>query len=357
MSNDNTQAIRQQIEQAIQQQRTLSIHGSKSHDFMLPEYAEPLSIDMTLHHGIIDYQPTELNIKARSGTPVRLIQQTLAERGQQLPTDFPLYAESATLGGAVAIAHSGSARPFQGAIRDHILGAGLIDGSAQPIQAGGQVMKNVAGYDISRLLAGSRGTLGPILDITLKVLPIPERQQTRVFAMDENQAIQTMNRWAGQSLPITACIYLEQQLYVRLQGTDSGIQQTSQTLGGESLTDSIKFWDSIQRQTHAFFAEGLPLWRVIVPSTTPQLELENHHRTLIDWCGGLRWVYASEISQADFIHISNVGGYLEGHTAARPTHPAELLSPLQQQMHRRIKQAFDPDWLFNPVLSVTREPR
>ncbi|MCK4710781.1 MAG: glycolate oxidase subunit GlcE [Gammaproteobacteria bacterium] len=352
MSNDNTQSIQQQVEQTLQQKRALSIHGSGSHQFMLPVFTEDQKIDMSLHQGIIDYQPTELVIKARAGTPVSEIQQVLAEQQQQLATDFPIYDNSTTLGGAVAIGHSGSSRPFQGAIRDHILGAGLINGSAEILNFGGQVMKNVAGYDVSRLLAGSRGTLGPILDITQKVLPVPEQQVTIVFDMQENKAIEMMNKMAGHSLPITASAFHEQKLFIRLGGTDAGVSQAQRSLGGEALDNSRHFWLSIQQQTHEFFKSPHPLWRIIVPATTPELELEFQHKSLIDWCGGLRWIHADEITQTDFIHIRNMGGYIESHRTDTPTNPADLMSTLQQQMHVKIKTSFDPEGIFNPSLSL-----
>ena len=351
MHNDNSTLIREQVEQALSEQTPLCIHGAQSHHFMLPIYSEPSTIDMTQHHGIIDYQPTELNIKARAGTRISDIQQALAEQNQRLPTDFLRCAPDSTLGGSVAIGYTGSSRPFQGAIRDHILGAGLINGSAEILKCGGQVMKNVAGYDISRLLAGSRGTLGPILDITLKVLPAPETRQTLIFEYKENQAIQAMNQLAGQSLPISACAYLDRRCLIRLEGTESVVNWASQKLGGETLSDATAFWDSIQQQTHPFFQSTHPIWRVIVPATSNKLELEKHHQTMIDWCGGLRWVYADEITQSDFMHISNLGGYIESYRATTPTQPADMMTPLQKQMHRQIKAAFDPAQVFNPALS------
>jgi len=351
MSNDNTTQIREQVEQALADKTALSIQGSRSHDFMLTDYTLPNSIDMTSHHGIIDYQPSELNIRARAGTPLIQIQQLLAEQHQRLPTDFICCSPASTLGGSVAIGHTGSARPFQGAIRDHILGTGLINGSAEVLKCGGQVMKNVAGYDISRLLSGSRGTLGPILDVTLKVLPVAESQHTLIFESEENEAIQAMNQLAGQSLPVSACIYLDKQLFIRLEGTESVVSWARKQLGGEDLDPVDPLWDSIQQQSHTFFESPYPLWRIIVPATSDKLELENHHHSLIDWCGGLRWVYASEITQSDFIHITNLGGYIENYRGANPTQPADLMTDLQKQMHRRVKTAFDPQHIFNPALS------
>jgi len=348
---DNSQHIQQQVSEALQKKQPLYIKGSGSHDFMLADYNEQLSIDMTAHRGIIDYQPTELTLKARTGTPLAEIRQTLADSRQRLATDFPAYQASATLGGAVAIGHTGSGRPFQGAIRDHILGAGLVNGSANVLSCGGQVMKNVAGYDISRLLAGSRGTLGPILDITLKVMPVTEKQLTLVFEMNENQAIEAMNKMAGLSLPITAASYFDGKVFIRLEGTESGLNQAKQGLGGEQLASSETFWDSIQQQSHEFFNGEHPVWRIVVPASTPELELEHQQRSLIDWCGGLRWVHAEKITQSDFIHISNMGGYIENHRGSQATHPADLMTALQKQMHGKIKNAFDPENLFNPRLS------
>ena len=351
MSNDHTQTIQQQVAQALAEKRALSIHGSGSHDFMLPTFRESEVINMSQHQGIIDYQPSELTVKARAGTTLQQLQQVLAEGQQRLPTDIPHYSDSSTIGGALAIGHSGSGRPFLGALRDHTLGAGMINGQGQLLNCGGQVMKNVAGYDVSRLLAGSRGTLGPILDVTFKVLPIPEMQHSLLFEMAENQAIESMNRLAGRSLPITAAVFVDNQLVLRLEGTSAGVAQARETLGGETLSEGETFWQLIQNQRHTFFSDTQPLWRIVVPSATPRLELENEHKSLIDWCGGLRWIHSEEITQSDFIHVSNVGGYIEQHRGSHPTVPASLMNPLQKQMHRKIKQAFDPDNRFNPALS------
>lgn len=359
MSFDQTTLIKQQVEQAIKNKYPLIIRGSNSHAFMLPDYGPGYGpeydgeqiIDMTAHKGIIDYQPTELTIKARAGTPLSEIQQILAEHNQRLPTDFPAYSPTATLGGAIAIGHTGSGRPFLGAIRDHVLGAGLINGAAEILSCGGQVMKNVAGYDISRLICGSRGTLGPVLDISLKVQPIAETQLTRVFETDEIQAIPSMNKLAGRPLPVSAIIYFEQKMYVRLEGAESGVKQACKTLGGDSLPDSAEFWHSIQQQSHDFFNSPRPVWRVIVPASTPELDLEHKQHSLIDWCGGLRWVHVDKITQTDFIHLDNMNGYIENHRGGQITNPADLMTLLQKHMHKKIKRAFDPKNLFNPALS------
>ena len=350
-NQDQTQSIQQQIVQAAADNTPLSIHGSGSHQFMLPEFEESLKIEMQHHTGIIDYQPTELTLKARSGTPISTLTPLLQENQQRLPTDFPEYAEGCTLGGAIAIGHSGSGRPFHGAIRDHVLGATLINGHAELVQCGGQVMKNVAGYDVSRMLCGSRGTLGPVLDITLKVLPQPETQLTLIYDKDMHAAIQTMNQMAGQALPITAAVFYQQQLIIRLQGTESGVRHAQQNIGGEIMPQEHDFWSGIQQQSHAFFKNAGTLWRIIVPATAPPLQLENEHQSLIDWCGGLRWIDCDTITITDRDHIRQLGGYIEAHKGAEATPPESLMSNLQQKMQRKIKQAFDPEYLFNPRLS------
>jgi len=350
--SDNSKNFQQQVKQALKSQTALSIHAAHSHDFLLGDYAETELIDMTTHHGVIDHQPSELILTARAGTPLNEIRHLLAEHHQRLPTDFPQHSEQATLGGAVAIGHSGSGRPFLGAIRDHVLGVHLLIGSGETVRCGGQVMKNVAGYDVSRLLAGSRGTLGILLDITLKVLPEPEQQVTLAFEMDENRAIRHINELAGRSLPINACVVVDGQMLLRLEGTESGVAAAQQKLGGETLDDSPTLWDSLQRQTHDFFQPEQPLWRIIVPATAPKLELENEHQSLIDWCGGLRWIHSDEITQSDFVHVSNLGGYLENYRGASATHPQDLMTPLQSDMQQRIQRAFDPANTFNPKLST-----
>ncbi len=318
---------------------------------MLADFSEKQKIDFSSHRGIIDYQPTELTLKARAGTPIIEIQTLLSEQQQQLATDFPVYNDRTTLGGAISVGYTGSGRPYLGAIRDHILGASLINGAGEHVNFGGQVMKNVAGYDVSRLLAGSRGTLGPILDITVKVLPVPQQQITLYFEIEQQAAIQTMNELAGKAVPITASIYVDNKMYLRLEGTRAGISQAKKTLGGKLLNNSKSFWQSIQQQTHDFFKRDIPLWRIIVPAMTDELKLEHEYRSMIDWCGGLRWVSCDCLTQKDIMNIKAKGGYIESHGNSTATSPSDLMSPLILQMHKKIKTAFDPENIFNPQLS------
>ena len=354
MPNDLTTLILDQVKRALKEKQALSIHGSGSCDFLQPEYKETLHLDMSQHSGILDYQPTELNIKARAGTPIVEIQQALAEQHQRLPTDFPSYAETTTLGGAIAIGHTGPTRPFQFAIRDHVLGASLIDGRAEILHCGGQVMKNVAGYDVSRLLTGSRGTLGPILDLTIKVLPIAEQSITLCLELDENEAIQQMNHLAGLSLPLAATLFYQRTLYIRLEGTSSGLQHARQKIGGELLENAETFWQQIIRHQHEFFQQSTALWRVIVPTAQASFKLEHQQDSMIDWCGGLRWVSADTVTQQDKESIAQCGGSFSAFRHQPDDSAlicADQITELAQQIQRKVKTAFDPEQRFNPRLS------
>lgn len=355
MSDDQTQKILELVSTAISDNKTLSIHASGSHDSIQPDFRESIQLDLQTHSGILDYQPTELNIKARAGTTISEIKQTLSQHQQRLPTDFIAHSPSATLGGAIAVGQSGSSRPFQGAIRDHILGASLIDGRAELLHCGGQVMKNVAGYDVSRLLTGSLGTLGPILDLTIKVLPVAEQFITLSLEQSEDQAIQLMNRLAGRPLPIAASLYYENTLYIRLEGIASGVQNAREVIGGESIQNPQVFWDSIQQQQHLFFQSTTPLWRVVTPTSQPAFKLQNQEDMMIDWCGGLRWISARQITAQDIQFIQDIGGsiqpfrYVPGDLNWKPY---RQISALSQDMQRKVKKAFDPQHLFNPRLSM-----
>jgi len=351
MSTDSTQHIHDQVRAAISNASPVSIHGSGSHAFMLGDFAESSRIDMTAHSGIIDYQPSELTIKARAGTALAEINDTLAEKGQRLATEIPRLSGNATFGGALATGLTGSGRPFLGAVRDHVLGAGLINGKGEIINCGGQVMKNVAGYDISRLLAGSRGNLGPILDITLKVLPIPQKQLTLAFAMDETAAIETMNKMAGKPMPVTACAYIGGRLHLRLEGSQSGVDHAAQQLAGDTVDNGAEIWAGLSNLSHDFFTGDATLWRIIAPATARLPYPDKDHERLIDWCGGLRWIKSTALDDNDFGAIRRVGATVERFRGGQTTRPAQLMSALQKKLHRRVKHAFDPKLLFNPALS------
>ena len=251
-------------------QTPLRIRGAGSKDFYGGMLAGDV-LDVGVYKGIVAYEPTELYITARCGTPLAEIEAVLAEKGQMLAFEPPHFS-GATVGGCVAAGLSGPRRQQAGAVRDFVLGVKLIDGTGQMLDFGGQVMKNVAGYDVSRLLAGSMGTLGVLAEVTLKVLPRPVAERTLVFAVDEGEAIRRLNEWGGQPLPVSASFWHEGKLWLRLSGAGAAVEAASRKLGGLVAVDPEKHWISVREQTHPAFA-GAILWRLAVPTTAASREL------------------------------------------------------------------------------------
>jgi len=281
--------LRERIRDAAARGAPLRLHGGGSKDFYGgAARGEPL--DTREYAGIVEYEPTELVATARCGTPLAELEALLAERGQMLPFEPPHFGADATLGGCVAAGLSGPRRPAAGAVRDFVLGARLLDGRANEVAFGGRVMKNVAGYDVARLLAGSLGTLGIILEVSLKVLPRPAAETTLRLALGERQALAALNRWAGQPLPVSASAWREGELHLRLSGAPAALKAAAAQIGGEALAPdaAASFWEGVREQTHAYFAGEAPLWRVSVPSHAPRLALAGD--TLIEWGGALRWL-------------------------------------------------------------------
>jgi len=295
--------------------------------------------------GIVDYQPKELVLTARAGTPLAEIEAALAERNQMLAFEPPHFGGAATLGGSIATGLSGPRRPYAGAARDFVLGVRMIDGTGQPLRFGGQVIKNVAGYDVSRLMAGALGTLGLITEMSLKVLPKPAAETTLQFELDETAAIENMNRWAGQPLPLSATSWHAGLLTVRLSGAESAVHAAQARLGGEWLHDAAAFWQRLRDQATPFF-DKRPLWRLAVKPTTPPLNLGSAE--WIEWGGAVRWL-ASDLPAATLRDAAKTAG---GHAALfRGTAPVDgafaPLAPALLTLHRNLKQRFDPKGILN----------
>jgi glycolate oxidase FAD binding subunit len=260
----------------------------------------------------------------------------------------PHFGERATIGGAVAAGLSGPRRAAAGAVRDFVLGVRMLDGRGDDLAFGGRVMKNVAGYDVSRLMAGSLGTLGIILEASLKVLPLPVAETTLKLELPEGRAIETMNAWAGKPLPVSATAYADGELSVRLSGAAAAVRAARAKLGGE-LVDADRaasFWTGIREQTDSFFAGDEPLWRLAVPSATPPLALGG--QSLVEWNGGLRWLKANADAHALRERVARAGGHATlfrgGDKAVGVFQP---LAPAVATIHRRLKAEFDPHGLFN----------
>jgi glycolate oxidase FAD binding subunit len=363
------------IKEAAATGQGLRLRGGGTKDF----YGQVLAgevLDTRGHAGILEYEPTELVITARAGTPLKEIEAALAEKGQMLafepphfgqpspPAPLPLKGEGsvvaaapenslATLGGCIAAGLSGPRRATVGAVRDFVLGVKIADGRGEIQTFGGQVMKNVAGYDVSRLLAGSLGTLGLLLEVSVKVLPHPVQELSLRMALSETEALEKLNRWAGQPIPISASCWREGLLSLRLSGARAAVDKARATLGGELLETEEGFWAGLQEQTDEFF--GLVndeiLWRLSLPSTSPALGLAGE--SLIEWGGAQRWLKTSMDAGA----LRRVAAALGGHaTLYRGGSELErkvvgVFQPLPAPMaaiERRLKQAFDPAGILNP---------
>jgi glycolate oxidase FAD binding subunit len=344
----NLDRIQETIREAAAAKRPLRIRGGGSKDF----YGNaPLGeiLDTRAHAGVVDYEPTELVITARCGTLLSDLENILSEKRQFLSFEPPSFGPGATLGGCVAAGLSGPRRAAAGSVRDAMLGAKLIDGRGQLLAFGGQVMKNVAGYDVSRLLAGSLGTLGLIAEISLKLLPRPAEEFTRRFEMSQAQALEALKRWGGQPLPISASAWYAGKLSLRLSGAQSAVQAAAQKLGGESVQaeEAAKFWIGIREHADAFFAGEAPLWRLSLPSQAPVMTLDGNQ--LVEWSGALRWLRSDADAAAIRATAASAGGHATLFRAVdKPGGAFAPLPPLLARLHRDLKKTFDPAGIFNP---------
>ncbi len=355
-------AALQSLRAQILTRQALQIRGGGSKDFYggaMKETAAGNILDTRDYRGILNYEPSELVITARCGTPLAEIKAALAERGQYLPFDPPEFAPTSTLGGAIASGLSGPRRASVGSLRDFVLGVTLMDGEGRILKFGGEVMKNVAGFDVSRLLAGSLGTLGVLLDISVKVLPVPVCSQTLALALDQTAALTAMARWAGNlagpALPIAASCWYDGVLSVQLAGARSAVEMAQPSLAKVSRCDTApeSLWATLRDHQHPFFchdgATTAPLWRLALPPTSPALNLGP---TLIEWGGGQRWLRGS----ADHAAATSLRAAVQAHgghaTLFRGGDKAvgvfQPLTPGLLALHKALKQRFDPHGIFNP---------
>lgn len=344
--------LRDRVRAAAAARRPLCIRGGGTKDF----YGEALvgdPLDMRGFCGIVSYEPTELVISARCGTPLAEVEAALAERGQMLAFEPPAFGPSATIGGVVAAGLSGPRRASAGAVRDFVLGATLLDASGNVLRFGGQVMKNVAGYDLSRLACGSLGILGPILEVSLKVLPVPAAECSVRMQMDEGAALRALNQWGGQPLPLSASAWCDGVLTLRLSGAPAAVEAAAARFVRErgaarlGAPEAGAFWAAIREQTDGFFGGPLPLWRLSVPSTVPALGLDGD--SMLEWGGALRWLRSeaptAEIRAAAVRAGASATLFRGGDRTAGVFHPLQAANAVLQ---RRLKDVFDPARLFNP---------
>ena len=341
--------LKEQIVSAEHGKR-LRIRGGGTKDF----YGGPLKedvLDIQKYSGVIDYDPGELVITARSGTLLSEVEALLAQHNQYLPFDPPRFGQSGTLGGAVASGLCGPLRLLNGPMRDHLLGVSLLDGRGDFLRFGGRVIKNVAGYDVSRFMAGSLGAIALLLDISVKVAPKPIAELTLCFEMSQGQGIVQINRWLGMPLPVASSAWLDGQLYVRLAGAKSAVELAHQNFGGAAMDPpSAKvFWDNLKDQRIAFFlgqSSDATLWRIAVPGTTSPLNLPDHQ--LVEWGGAQRWVYGDRQGVAIRNEANNAGGHAMAFRGGdREKGIFEKIPKSVLDIELRLKAAFDPNEIFD----------
>lgn len=349
----------------------LAIHGAGTKAF----YGEAIQgerLDLRELAGISSYEPSELVITARAGTPLAEVEAALAERGQCLPFEPPRFPDpeqpgvrGGTVGGMVAAGLAGPARAAVGSVRDFVLGATLLTGRAEVLSFGGQVIKNVAGYDVARLLPGSLGVLGVICEVSLKVLPVAPATRTLRFDCAEADALERLQRWGGQPLPLHASAWWQGALVVRLSGAAAAVESATRQMGGDAIDPALAqgFWNGMRDQTDEFFnaarkalMQGAALWRLSLPAGADPVGLSGEQ--LIEWGGAQRWWVTRESAERVRALAAAAGGHATlyrakdkaavlGVAQASRTVFAPLQAPLDR-IHRELKTSFDPDGLFNP---------
>jgi glycolate oxidase FAD binding subunit len=366
-NQDRPQHLIEQVQAARTARTPLRIRGGDTKAFLgEPVQGQPL--DTRDWSGIVSHEPTELVITVRAGTPLAEVEAALADKGQHLPFDPPHFGEGATIGGVVAAGLAGPARATVGGVRDFVLGAQFIDGKGDWLTFGGQVMKNVAGYDISRALAGSLGTLGVITHLSLKVLPVAPAEATLVFKLGQHDALEQLHRWGGQPLPLNASCWVKDEtaadrpelLFVRLRGAVAAVETACERMareaGGQRMDNAQAGpdWAACRDQTLPFFTAPSPdlcLWRLSLPQTAPVLDLP--FAQLIEWQGAQRWCWAPASAAAQ---IRAAAAAVQGHATlfragadgAPGVRRFDAESPALQAITKRLREAFDPHGIFNP---------
>lgn len=341
---DRGEELAAAVAAAYAARRPLAIIGGASKRFLGEPGAPAAPLDVRAHRGVIAYEPGELVLTARAGTPLAEIEATLAASDQALPFEPPHFADSATLGGTVAAGVSGPARPYAGAVRDFVLGVRIINGRGEILRFGGEVMKNVAGYDLSRLMAGAFGTLGVLLDISLKVLPRARAEYTLALEHDAGAAIAEFSRLRRRPWPVTGAYWEDGRSYLRLAGAEASVASARAAIGGEAVADAAAFWGDVGELTRPALA-GAPLWRLSLPPATPPLDLDGLRP--IDWGGAQRW----RLSERPAERLRAVVGARGGHATLYRGPGENRLHPLPPALfilQKRLKASLDPGHILNP---------
>ena len=340
---DALQELTAAVESAVERSVPLNLKAGGSKAFLgYPVDKSLTDLDLTKHEGIISYYPEELVVRARCGTTLQDLSALLARHNQMLAFEPPEFNGHATIGGAVACGISGASRPYAGSVKDYVLGVGLITGKGSYTEFGGQVMKNVAGYDVSRLVCGAFGMLGVIADVSLKVLPKPRTQQTLCLPMDAASALQTSQKLLRTASTVNGTCYMQGRFYARFAGEHEAVSNQVKKLGGE-LIDNV-FWREHDNQIEPIFTDAGQVWRL---STSPTEPLGDYAYGAIDWGGAQRWLFDPDSNPRDT--YKGTGHWTLFRTKhASPHDVFHPLSAVSLQLHRKLKTVFDPKGLFNP---------
>ncbi len=340
------QSLMDQVRDAHASATPLRIRGGGSKNFWLHAQA-PQELELRAYAGVVDYEPSELVITVRAGTPLAEVEALLAQQGQMLAFEPPHFGPTATLGGVIASGLSGPRRASVGSARDFVLGVRIIDGLGRDLSFGGRVIKNVAGFDVSRLMVGALGSLGVITEVSLKVLPIPAFDVTLEWALQETAAIVRMNEWGGQPFPISATSWQNGRLRARLSGAEVAVRAAMRQLGGDPVLQGTVWWESLREQSAPCFETSRPLWRLAVKSTAQPLGLSG--AILTEWGGSQRWIASDHASAQLHKAAQDAGGHALLFRGGNPAIPhLGMLHPVLGQIHRRLKHAFDPKGILNP---------
>ena len=344
MNRDCTDELVARTRAASASRTPLRIVGGDTKRFLgRPVAGEALEVG--LHRGILRHDPAELVLTARAGTPMVEVEASLAAHGQRLPFEPPHFGARATLGGTVACGLAGPARAWSGPLRDYVLGVRLLTGDGRELHFGGEVMKNVAGYDVARLMAGGFGVLGVLLDVSLKLLPVPQYERTLALELDEDAALGRLAELSRAVLPLTAGAWVDGRLYLRFEGSAATLDDVERRVGGEPLGAALEFWASIREQTHAFFAGGDPLWRCTLPPLAPSLPVAGP--SLIEWNGQQRWY---RTTGDDMFRLAAAAGGFATLFRQAPDGSERFapLAPSLLRLHQGLKRVFDPAGVLNP---------
>ena len=343
---DLTLSLQKSVLEAAEHKKALQIVGGNSKSFYGREPKGQV-LSLSQHQGIINYHASELVLTARTGTPLVVIEQVLAEKGQMLAFEPPHFDGDATLGGTIACGLSGPRRPFTGSARDFVLGCKMINGKGEVLSFGGEVIKNVAGYDVSRLMVGALGTLGVLLEVSLKVLPLPVYESTLLFEAKRVEAFKMLTDLAAKSLPVSGLCYDGRTVYVRLSGAEQVVLSAAKKLGGSAWFGQSSFWRDLREQKLDFFQRNRDLWRLSLAPAAPVLNLQGD--CFYDWGGAQRWLKTDESAESVFAAAQDAGGHAS--LFRGQDRSGEVFQPLPKKLHQlnfNLKQAFDPAGIFNP---------